>query len=209
MIGTMSLVGCFSRQVVRCPRAPLAWRLQNLVFHRMRDWPRLLVAAVARWLHLPVILGRLYVRVRKADGSWVNYGLVSTRLVTTAFVTLLVDNLQAETAAWGDFKYHGIGTGTTAAAIGDTLLETELTTEYTADNTRPAGSQTETSATVYKSVGTVTIDSGTPAITEHGLFNVAPRASASLMDRHVFAAVNMVAGDSFVATMELTCTAGG
>jgi len=175
----------------------------------MWDWPRLAVAHVAARLGTPMLIGRLSLRLHKADGSWIDYGLVSTRLVTTAFVTLMVDNLQAETAAWGDFKYHGIGTGTTAAAIGDTLLQTELTTEYAADNTRPTGSQTETSATVYKSVGTVTIDSGTPAITEHGLFNTAARATVTLMDRHVFSAVNMVGGDSLVATFELTCSPGG
>ena len=209
IIGTLRLTGRCATHMASCPRAPWTWRVANLVRYRLWDWPRLAVAHVAARLGTPVLIGRLFLRLHKADGSWIDYGLVSTRLVTTAFVTLMVDNLQAETSAWGDFKFHGIGTGTTAAAVGDTLLETELTTEYATDNTRPTGSQTETSATVYRSVGTITIDSGTPAITEHGLFNAAASGAVTLMDRHVFSAVNMVGGDSLVATYELTCAAGG
>ena len=49
---------------------------------------------------------------------------VKNRVVTTAFVNYLVDNLIADTTAWGDFKFHDSGIGTNAEAIGDTALQT-------------------------------------------------------------------------------------
>ena len=86
---------------------------------------------------------------------------------------------------------------------------TELTTQYATDSTRPTGSQTEgASANIYRSVGTLSPDSGgTIAITEHGLFS-AP-SSTTLWDRSLFSAVNVVAAsDSLQATYDCTFPAG-
>jgi len=150
---------------------------------------------------MPFIAGRLYVRLIRANGNVVNYGLVSTRVVTTAFVNFMVDQLQTETSEWGDFKYHDSGVGTTGAAVGDTDIET------TDGEDRATGSQTEGgSANIYKSVGTIAYTS-TKAITEHGLFSQA--SGTTLLDRHVFSAINVANGDSIEFTYELTCTAGG
>jgi hypothetical protein len=129
-----------------------------------------------------------------------DYGVVSRRLVTNAGVGYIVDALQ-NLVEPELLKYHAIGTGTTAEAVGDTALVTELTTQYAPDNTRATGSQTEAAANIYQSVGTNTLDSGTPAVTEHMLTR----------DRSVFAAINLngANGDGLQTDYRWTLNAGG
>lgn len=137
-----------------------------------------------------------------------DYGVVCRRVVTTAGVGFIVDAFQ-NAVELENMKYHGLGTGTNAEASGDTALQTELTTEYVG-NTRATGTTTEgASANIYRTVGTVTLDSGTPAVTEHGVFSAA--SAGVLGDRSVFSAINLVGanGDAVQATYELTLSAGG
>jgi hypothetical protein len=165
--------------------------------------------AVAKMIGAPVVYGSLYLTIIRADGEIVPLGLVGHKVVTTAGVTKIVDFLRANDTTTGtNFKFHGIGTGSTAEAAADTALVTELTTEYTPDNTRPTGSQTNNGATVYRTVGTVTVDA-TPgaAIREHGVFSAA--SAGTLLDRTVFAAITLSSGDSIAATYDLTVSAGG
>jgi len=179
------------------PGPGLAWKVRNFP----NVWRGLWRFGLADLLGLPRFEGRLFVRLFRADGQVVDYGLVSTRVVTTAFVNFMVDQLQTETSEWGDFKYHDSGVGTTAAAVGDTDIET------TDEESRATGTQTEgASANIYKSVGTISYTT-TKAITEHGLFSQS--SGTTLMDRHVFSAINVVNGDSIQFTYELTCSAGG
>ena len=129
--------------------------------------------------------------------------VVKDRVVTTAFVDYVVDNLIAEVAAFGDFKFHDSGTGTTAEAAADAQLVNDC------GEARDTGTQVEgTSANIYKSVATHTY-AGTFAITEHGLFNLATLAAGTLMDRTVFAAINVVSGNQIEFTFNITLTAGG
>lgn len=142
----------------------------------------------------------LYARVLHADGSATDKGLLSRRVVTDAWVALLVDDLQGSQAAQHTMKYHANGTGVGAEAAGDTALGAEV-------ESRATGTQTEgATADIYKSVGTIA-QTGTQAITEHGLLSAA--AAGTLMDRSVFAAINVVNGDSIEFTYQLTCTSGG
>ena len=197
MQGNMVFGGRVKARVIRERRAPLSWKLRNLP----NLLPGLAQCQVRRLLGMSGLEGRLYVRHLPAVGPSVNYGLVSTHLVTTAFVNFMVDQLQTETSEWGDFKYHDSGIGTTAANIADTDIETSD------EEARATGTQTEgASANIYRSVGTISYTT-TKAITEHGLFSTL--AAATLMDRHVFAALNVVNGDSIEFTYELTCSAGG
>jgi hypothetical protein len=136
----------------------------------------------------------------KADGRRIDYGTVGYRVVTTAFVSYVVDQLQTETSTFGDFKFHANGTGSTAENASDTAMETD------SGVARTSGTQTEASATVYQSVGTLAFTS-TLALREHGLFNVL--TVGTLMDRTVFAAINVVSGDSVQNTYSLTIAAGG
>lgn len=147
---------------------------------------------------------------RHFGGHVVDYGVLSRRVVTTAGVGFIVDAFQ-NLVELENMKFHGFGTGTTAEASGDTALVTELTTQYASDNVRPTGTTTEGgSANVYRSVATLSPDAGgTIAVTEHGVFSQAAVAGGVLLDRSVFAAVNIVAGsDSLQSTYDLTVSAG-
>lgn len=154
-----------------------------------------------------VLESSLAVRVIRGEGSIEDYGIVSQKVITTAGVGFLVD-------AWGNtveleiMRYHGIGTGSVAEAVGDTALGTELTTQYNPDNTRATGTLAEAAANIFQTVGTNTVDA-TVAITEHGLLSTAAVASGVLWDRSVFAAINLVSGDSLQATYSMTASSGG
>lgn len=143
----------------------------------------------------------LSARVLRRDGRVEDLGVICRREVTDAFVEFMVDELQAESSEWGDFKFHEFGEGVTAADQTDTDIETPTTCA------RVAGSQIEgATAEIYKTVATITSDD-TYAITEHGLFS--HLSAGTMMDRHVFAAINVTSGDKIEFTYELTCTAAG
>lgn len=200
------------------------WRRSNLPNLWRGLWP-VLVSNVARMIGgnaAPV--GALYLRRGRlqydsqgnliVDGfgqpilaGAITYGLASLQVVTTAGVGFIVDAFQ-NLVEVENMKFHGFGTGTTAEASGDTALVTELTTQYVGD-VRPTGTTTEgASANIYRTVATLSPDSGgTIAVTEHGVFSA--NAAGVLLDRTVFAAVNVVASaDSLQATYELTFPAG-
>lgn len=202
MGGKVGVSGSLGVKVIRGQRAPWSWRLRN--------WARW--AFIRGWLawhlgHLftrafgsPVMLGRLSAVLIRKDGSTVNYGTLGYRVVTTAFVNFVVDQLQTETSVFGDFKYHDAGVGTTAENVANTAIET------TDGESRATGTQAEgASANIYSSVGTIAYTT-TKAVTEHGLFN--DSTAGTLMDRTVFTAVNVVNGDSIQFTYQLTLTAG-
>ena len=134
------------------------------------------------------------------DGKVIAIRRVLDKCVTTAFVNYLVDALQAGGGAINQFKYHDSGTGVVAESITDTTLGTPT------GEARDTGTQAENAANIYESVATHTY-AGTFAITEHGLFNQS--SGGTLMDRTVFAAVNVVATDKIEFTFRITFTAGG
>lgn len=202
MNSKLSFSGSTTMKVFRAPRASLGWRLRNytrpaFLFGLLATWAARLFS---RLTGIPVLLGRLDAVLIRADGTRVNYGLLGLRVVTTAFVSFVVDQLQTETSVFGDFKFHDSGVGTTAENAADTAMET------TDGESRATGTQTEASATAYRSVGTISY-STTKAITEHGLFNDA--SAGVLMDRTVFSAINVVNGDSVSFTYTLSLSAGG
>lgn len=90
--------------------------------------------------------------------------------------------------------HMGIGTGTTAAAAGDTALGT------------PAGARQTISGSVTGAVVTYTATFaagvGTGAITEAGIFNAS--TGGTMLCRTVFSAVNKGANDSIAITWNVT-----
>lgn len=127
--------------------------------------------------------------------------VVKDKVVTDAFVEFVVDQLQTETSAFGDFKYHEMGLGTQAENANETALQT------TTGISRVVGTQAEgASANIYKSVGTITADA-TEAITEHGLFNAS--SGVTMMDRTKFSAINVVSPNQIEFTFQITFSSGG
>lgn len=195
-LGNVRFRGDLHTQIIRPKKVGPGYKLKNLpnVWRGWWKWQ------IAKALRIPTFYGELRVKLIKANGEVIDYGLISTRVVTTAFVSFVVDQLQTETSVFGDFKFHDGGIGTTAENVADTGIET------TDGEARATGTQTEQSATIYKSVGTVSYTT-TKAVTEHGLFNDA--TAGTLMDRSVFAALNVVNGDSIQFDYRLTVAAGG
>ena len=143
-------------------------------------------------------VGRLTAVKISADGTRTDLGLISTKVVTTAGVGFIVDAFQ-NSVELETMKYHGCGTGAVAESSSDTTLGTEAAT-------RATGSLTEgASANIFKTVGTWASD-GSYAITEHGVFSAS--TVGVLLDRSVFAAINVISGDSIEFTYELTFPAG-
>lgn len=136
------------------------------------------------------------------DGKVLKEYDLGSGVVTTAGVNYLAADFAAGANDANLFKFHDAGTGTVAAAIGDTDLGTPA-----GPTTRATGSQASSTNT-YTTVGTIAYTS-TLAITEWGLFSTSARASGTMWDRKVFTAINVVSGDSIQFTYVLTITAGG
>jgi len=129
------------------------------------------------------------------NGKVIDERVVLNKKVTDDFVDFIVDNLVSDTTPFGDFKWHDSGTGVVAEDQTDSALGTSCA------ETRLAGTQEEGSQTYeYKSVVTHTY-AGAFAITEHGLFNII--TAGILMDRTVFAAINVVASDQIEFTFTI------
>ena len=128
-----------------------------------------------------------------------NRRFVRNKCITTAYVTFLALMHQTDATTIGDFKYHDSGIGTGAEAVGDVGLGTPW------GGARDVGTQVASTNT-YTSVATTTYNA-TKAITEHGLFNAS--TSVTLMDRTLFAAINVVDTNQIQWTFVVTFTAGG
>lgn len=96
--------------------------------------------------------------------------------------------------AFGTY-YVAWGTGTNAADKTDTALQTE------AAETRVSTTDTQPSANIFQSVGTITA-TGTKTITEMGLLTA--NTSGVLVIRSVFTGIAVNSGDSIQFTIQLT-----
>lgn len=117
---------------------------------------------------------------------------VGLNLIMTTGREAAIDRLQAATPAVHD--YQAIGTGTNAAAAGDTALQTEVA--------RVQGALSQPTSTTDRLVTTFGAGVGTGAITETGRLNAA--AAGNLFARQVFAVINKAAGDSLATTHDIT-----
>jgi hypothetical protein len=115
-------------------------------------------------------------------------------LVTTAGKGHIAAKIAATTNSPVSMTHMAIGTGTTAAAVGDTTLGTE------------GGRVTLTNAVVSTNTITYTATfpaaTGTGAVTEAGILNAS--SGGTLLCRTVFPVVNKAAGDSIAITWVVT-----
>lgn len=126
-------------------------------------------------------------------------GVISRKKVTEDFVEFIVAQLQAETSAFGDFKFHDSGIGVSAEDKTDSALETPW------GGGRTTGTQVEgASANIYKTIA-ITTYNATKAITEHAVFNAS--TNGIMMDRHDFGVLNVVDTNQIEWTYNLTINA--
>jgi hypothetical protein len=95
-------------------------------------------------------------------------------------------------------SHIGLGTGSTAAADGNTTLETPLGDR---EATTPSIVTTNTTNDSIQHVATFAAGSATGAITEAGLFNAL--TSGTMLCRTVFAVINKGALDSLTVTWKV------
>lgn len=208
--GMLRSRGTVTMRVVKARKAPLGWRVRNtLRWSFLWGWLSARMAQVfTRWTGIRTMYGVLAIRVRKATGEWIDYGIVSYQLITNAGVAYIVDDWDGGANVIDLFNYHGCGTGVGAENVTDTALGTECTTALNPDNTRATGTKTQPSANIAQSVGTLTFDASA-AVTEHGILTQAATGGGTLLDRSVFSAINVASGDSIQFTYQWTLPAGG
>lgn len=157
--------------------------------------------ALFTWLMKHGILSPHAPKIPFILGNWSNHVSISNLITNAGFAGAAsrINGAGAEAA----FDYIAVGTGTTAANVADTTLETELATSglSRAQGTasRVTTDVTNDTAQVLKSF-TVT---GTAAVTESGLLNAA--SNGVLLCRQVFSAVNVVNGDTLQVTWKIDC----
>lgn len=98
-------------------------------------------------------------------------------------------------------SHMALGSGTTAAAAGNTDLESILGSREALDSTTISGSNNE--KVVY--VASFEAGDATGAVTEAGIFNAS--SSGDMLCRTVFAVVNKGANDSLTITWTITLAA--
>lgn len=92
------------------------------------------------------------------------------------------------------FTYMAVGTGTTAAAVGDTALGSELA--------RSAFTSSSVASNVVTLTTTYAAGTATGALTEAGIFNAS--SAGTMLSRVVFSAINKGAADSLTITWTIT-----
>lgn len=188
-----------------------SWRItntlrKNYILGRLRNTN--LIRRLVHALGGRIIQGELKATHYKANGEVIDYGVVSRHVITDDGVDFLVDDWDDDTTDITTMNFHGCGTGVVAENQTDSALGTESTTITNPDTTRPTGAKTQAVSNALETIATTAFD-GTGAITEHGLFNQASTAGGVLWDRSLFAAINVVDGDSIQWTYTCTISANG
>lgn len=138
--------------------------------------------------------GRLNIVVLGPDGQVKDEREVDN-LVVTAGLGFIASRMKDATAA--AMSHMAIGSGTAAAAAGNTALGTELG-RAALTSTTVTGAQVQYQATFGPGVGT-------GAVTEAGLMNAA--SAGTMLCRTVFAVVNKDVGDTLAITWTVTLAA--
>ena len=147
------------------------------------------------------VRGDLSIVLLGADGEIKDERLL-TNLVVTDGLNLICSRLKDATANVP--SHMAIGTGTTAAAAGDSALGTEASGgSYARQSVGTPTLNTTNKSIQFQS--TFGAGVGTGAITESGIFNAS--TSGDLLARVVFSAVNKGASDSLQITHTITLSA--
>lgn len=121
-------------------------------------------------------------------------------LVTTAGKGLIASRLAS--ASDGVVTHMAIGTGTTAAAVSDTALGTEVTRQAVDTSGGTVSTNTITYARTFAADDPDITAPATTAVTEAGLFTAS--SSGTMLCRTVFAVVNKGEADSMTISWVIT-----
>ena len=114
-------------------------------------------------------------------------------LVVTTGLAYIASRMKDATAT--AMTHMAVGTGSTAAAAGNTALETQLGSRVALTSTTVTSNSTAYVATFGAGVGT-------GALTEAGIFNAS--TSGTMLCRTLFAVINKGAADTMTITWTIT-----
>jgi hypothetical protein len=139
--------------------------------------------------------GDVFITVKDKDGN-VKEERHENNLVVSTGLNFICDRMEGTSEAV--MSHMGLGAGTTAAAAGDTDLESLL-------GSREALDSTTVSTNTITYVSSFEAGDATGAVTEAGIFNAS--SSGTMLCRVVFAAINKAADDTMSVTWVITLTA--
>ena len=137
--------------------------------------------------------GQLRVVLTGADGQ-VKEDHTLKNLVVDTGLNFIVNRMKDATATV--MSHMTLGTGTTAAAAGNTTLETEIS------GARVALTSTTVTANQITYIASFAAGVGTGAVTEAGILNA--NSGGTMLCRTVLPVVNKQAGDSMTVTWTVT-----
>ena len=140
--------------------------------------------------------GRLNIVLKDQDGNVKDQREVDNLVVTTGLNWIAAR--MYDTGSPAQMSHMAVGSGTTAAAAGDTDLGSIL-------GSREALDSTTVSTNTVQYVSSFEAGDGTGAITEAGIFNAA--TSGTMLCRTVFDVVNKGANDTLSITWTITISA--
>ena len=142
--------------------------------------------------------GRLTITLTGSDGAVKDQRELKNLIVNAGLAYITSRMLGASLAA---MSHMGLGSGSTAAAAGDTNLGSLL------GSRKVLGSATQSGSNNESIVFTTVFEPGeaTGAITEAGIFNAA--TSGTMLCRTVFPVVNKQSGDTLQVTWTVTLSA--
>ena len=138
--------------------------------------------------------GKLNVVLKDAEGN-IKQAFEVPNLVVTSGLAFIASRMKDTTDT--AMSHMAIGTGTTAAAAGNTALGAEVA--------RVALTSTTVTANAIAYVASFGAGTGTGAITEAGIFNAS--SAGTLLCRTVFDVVNKGANDTLQITWTVTLSA--
>lgn len=139
--------------------------------------------------------GDLGIVLRDKDGN-IKEQREEKNLVVSAGLNFICDRMEGTSEAV--MSHMAVGSGTTAAAAGDTDLESILGSREALDSTTVSGS-------TITYVSSFEANEGTGAITEAGIFNAS--TAGTMLCRTVFSVVNKAADDTLQITWTITLSA--
>tara|TARA_B100001996_G_scaffold52817_1_gene37653 strand:+ start:683 stop:1126 length:444 start_codon:yes stop_codon:yes gene_type:complete len=135
--------------------------------------------------------GKLTVEIKNKQGKVIDTREVKNLVVDTG-LAFIASRMKDTTAT--AMSHMAIGTGSTAAAAGNTALGTEAS--------RKALTSTTVTSNAVAYVASFAAGEGTGAITEAGILNAG--SGGTLLCRTVFSVVNKAASDSMTITWTVT-----
>jgi hypothetical protein len=139
------------------------------------------------------ITGDVKIDIIGADGA-VKDSREIKNLVVTVGKNYIASRMKDATAT--AMTHMELGTGTTAAAVGDTTLQTAIA------GSRVALASTTVTTNAIAYVASFPAGTGTGAVTEAGVFNAA--SAGTMLCRTVFSVVNKGAADAMSVTWTIT-----